>query len=257
MKDTFFIGYAERAPQELTRWLISISAFLLILSAIVGFLLARSQNYFGESVFEYGITEIYVGQYSASPAPMLTVASDNGEQPSTYLLVMEGKHGAAESFENYKGKSVSFDGTKIYRGKLQMLEVRASSIAGAPETIGVARIQPKYVGHVILRGEIVDSKCFLGVMNPGEKTVHRACGELCIRGGIPPLLILRDQDGAVTQLLLTGPSGEAINQIILPFVAQPVRVAGEMYAYGDLLELRIDPGAVLLLRGPATYSETK
>jgi len=33
----------------------------------------------------------------------------------------------------------------------------------------------KFLGAATLRGEIVDSKCFLGIMKLGEKTVHRAC----------------------------------------------------------------------------------
>ena len=45
---------------------------------------------------------------------------------------------------------------------------------------------PSYqpLGAVTLTGEIVDSKCFLGVMNPGNLKPHKACAIRCISGGI-------------------------------------------------------------------------
>jgi len=248
MKDTFYIGYLERVPRQLAKWLISTSAFLLAISLFVGFLLVRSQDSFEKSVFEFGTVQRYEGWYTASPVPMLTVASDNGEQPSTYLLVLEGKHGARDALENYDGGAISIEGTKIYRGELQMLEVKASSILDVTEIPDVERARPMHMGNAVLKGEIVDSKCYLGVMNPGEKTVHRACAELCIRGGIPPLFVLRDEDRSVTQLLLTGPNGEAINLEVLPYVAHPVEISGEIFAHGNLLEIRVDPEVIRLLR---------
>jgi hypothetical protein len=51
------------------------------------------------------------------------------------------------------------------------------------------------LGAFTLVGEIVDSKCYLGIMNPGETNPHRECAALCIRGGIPPLIIAHDADG--------------------------------------------------------------
>jgi len=248
VNETFYIGYLERAPRQLTKWLISVSAILLVISLGVGFLLVQSQDSFEESVFEFGTVERYAGWYSNRPVPMLTVASPNGDSQTTFLLVLEGKHGAASALENYDGKAVSFDGTKIYRGEFQMLEVRASSIVDMTGLPGAELAKPKYLGNTVLKGEIVDSKCYLGVMNPGEKTVHRACAALCIRGGIPPLLVLRDDDGIRTHLLLTGPIGEAINNQVLPFVARPVEITGQIVAHGNLLEMRVGPEAIRALR---------
>jgi hypothetical protein len=51
------------------------------------------------------------------------------------------------------------------------------------------------LGAFTLVGEIVDSKCYLGIMNPGETNPHRECAALCIGGGIPPLIIAHDADG--------------------------------------------------------------
>ncbi len=62
------------------------------------------------------------------------------------------------------------------------------------------------LGAVTLTGEIVDTKCHLGVMNPGEGKVHRDCAVRCISGGAPPVSGA-DQEGDTRLLLLTGADG--------------------------------------------------
>jgi len=66
---------------------------------------------------------------------------------------------------------------------------------------------------VELTGEIVDSKCYLGVMNPGNGKVHRDCAVRCISGGIPPAFLVRDADGRSKILLLTNWNSEHLNHI--------------------------------------------
>src|SRR5690349_19376703 len=60
---------------------------------------------------------------------------------------------------------------------------------------------------VSLRGEIVDSKCFLGAMRPGNGKTHKACAMLCIAGGVPPMFVTRDSAGREEYYLLAGPDG--------------------------------------------------
>jgi hypothetical protein len=56
------------------------------------------------------------------------------------------------------------------------------------------------LGTQTLIGEIVDSKCYLGVMNPGALIPHRACAIRCISGGIPPVLLVRQSDRSAALL---------------------------------------------------------
>ena len=44
-----------------------------------------------------------------------------------------------------------------------------------------------------VKGEIVDPKCFFGVMKPGEGKPHKDCAIRCILGGIPPVLKVTDE----------------------------------------------------------------
>ena len=97
------------------------------------------------------------------------------------------------------------------------------------------------LGTQTLVGEIVDSKCFLGVMNPGALTPHRACAIRCISGGIPPVLLVRQTNGPALYLLLVSRDGKPVNKQVLNLVAEPVEITGEVESQGELLILRADP----------------
>ena len=97
------------------------------------------------------------------------------------------------------------------------------------------------LGSHTLRGEIVDSKCFLGVMKPGRGKPHRACAVRCISGGIPPVLRVEDADGDYRHFLLVDTAGRAVNERVLDLVAEPVEVTGSVTKDGDLLILAADP----------------
>jgi hypothetical protein len=95
---------------------------------------------------------------------------------------------------------------------------------------------------VTLSGEIVDSKCYLGVMNPGQGKVHRDCAARCLSGGIPPIFITTD---GRQQLLLVGRDGRALGRDALrEFIAEPIQVDGELVQRGSTQLLKIDPRAL-------------
>ena len=92
-----------------------------------------------------------------------------------------------------------------------------------------------------LVGEIVDSKCYFGVMNPGRLTPHRGCAVRCISGGIPPILLVQQKEGPPDTYLLVSANGSPVNQQILDMVAEPVRITGDVVEQGSLKILRADP----------------
>ena len=104
------------------------------------------------------------------------------------------------------------------------------------------------LGLQTLTGEIVDSKCFLGVMNPGQLLPHRACAIRCISGGIPPVLLVRQTNGGAIYLLLVSADGKPVNQQVLDLVAEPVQITGEVERQGELLILRADPKTILRIQ---------
>jgi hypothetical protein len=139
------------------------------------------------------------------------------------------------------GQVVSLDGSLIYRDGKIMIEVRPNSIladgAGSPG-------RAVSLGMYTLRGEIVDSKCYLGVMKPGNLKPHKACAIRCISGGIPPVLCVRDGEGRALYVMLAGPGGEPINAALLDFVAESIAVTGEVERRDDLLMMKLDPAMI-------------
>ena len=247
MNDNFYIGWEAKAAPSIRKMVrkVVISLFLLVLVAAMA--LAYSQHTIGISVFEWGTVKKFSGVLKLQPYPHLLVPRPGatGIQTafSTYSLVAPFKFGLdREKLSALDGKSVSLQGMLIYRGNQTMVEALPESIKIADqlspslrgtETIGL--------GRQTLTGEIVDSKCFLGVMNPGQLLPHRACAIRCISGGVPPVLLVRQKAGPAIYLLLVSANGKPVNQQVLDLVAEPVQITGDVERQGDWLILRADP----------------
>lgn len=163
----FYVGYLPKAPAGIARRIRGLVVLMFILAAIAAVVFARVQRTFAPSVFEYGKVSTFEGTIEATPYPILIVAEpgSTGPKASRYLLVAEGKHGADRQVAAFAGKTVQLRGTKIYRANQTMIEV----VTGSISVMGNSK-QPrqagKELGNFELTGEIVDSKCYLGVMNP-------------------------------------------------------------------------------------------
>ncbi len=253
MNDEFYIGWeAKAAPgiSRVTRRLVFVLAFLAFLVPVV---LAVSQRLIGRSAFEWGNHKTFSGILQTKPYPHLLVPrpGQNATEPSysTYHLVAPWKFGLnAEHVAPFDGMTISLQGTLIYRANQTMIEVVPDSIQVAHRTNRASLPSPVALGKKTLVGEIVDSKCFLGVMNPGQLTPHRACAIRCISGGVPPVLLVRQKHGPAIYLLLVSAAGKPVNQEVLDLVAEPIEVTGEVERQGELLILKADP---------ATYRRAK
>ncbi|MBL8763420.1 MAG: hypothetical protein JNM07_04035 [Phycisphaerae bacterium] len=249
--DEFYIGWSGRTPAGYARW-SRLAASVLIVSALVGGLtLLGAQRDPGPGTWDPNATVTLVGRVRADPGPILLIdaVEGDGRVPArAALLVSTGKFGAAGRVANMTGDPVRVRGTLINRGGFVVIElvdgaeaVTAASSAGNPEW------PVEDLGIRTVRGEIVDPKCYSGAMKPGEGKVHRACAVRCLSGGITPVLVGRDESGLVGGFVLAGPRGEAINQRVLEFVADPIVVAGRVERHGGpdgVLVMRIDPAAI-------------
>jgi len=157
-------------------------------------------------------------------------------------LVAEGKHGF--DGKSFDGQKVKLKGTLIYRDDLRMIEVAAGSIEKFSESSDPIEEKSEALGNFTLRGEIVDSKCYLGVMNPGASKPHRDCAVACLRGGIPPLFIVKDRAGNTSELWLLSAEGASVNREILDFVAEPVEIPGAVVRAGDQLFFHVEPAQI-------------
>jgi hypothetical protein len=251
MNDEFYIGWEDKAPPRVGSTVRRTVLALLAAAVVIAFLLAASQRLIGVSVFEWGNVKEFTGILKRLPYPHLLVSRPDtagSNVYSSYYLVKPFKFGLdPEMVRRFDGLAVKLKGTLIYRGSQTMIEVVEGSIQSTDNATMPARgnlSQVVRLGRQTLIGEIVDSKCFLGVMNPGQLTPHRACAIRCISGGIPPVLLVRQKDGHTLYFLLVSSDGKPVNKQVLDFVAEPVEIAGEVERQGELLILRADPASV-------------
>jgi hypothetical protein len=232
--DDFYVGYLPKAPARLGKIVARIAAGVLLAGLIAGGLLIFGQPRFATSKFEYGEYRDYAGVIEEWPYPMLV--TDN----ASFLLVAPGKHGLSDTVKGLQGKHVQLKGSLIERTPDRMIEVVPASIVVGTSSLLATPSRAIDLGLVTLRGEIVDTKCYLGVMNPGEHKVHRDCAVRCISGGVPPAFLARDASGDTTVLLLVAEDGRALSREVLPFVAEPLEVSGVLVRTGSTLTLKAD-----------------
>ncbi len=245
--DEFYIGWEAKAAPGIGKTVRKAVVVVLTLVLLAPVVLAVSQRMIGASVFEWGNHKSFSGILQTTPYPHLLAPrpgnADGLSRYSTYYLVAPWKFGLdRETIAPLDGKSVTLKGTLIYRGDQTMIEtkpewIQAKENASAPAAVP----QAMALGKQTLIGEIVDSKCFLGVMNPGQLTPHRACAIRCISGGVPPVLLVRQKSGPAIYLLLVSADGKPVNKQVLDLVAEPLEITGEVERQGELLILRADP----------------
>jgi len=240
----FYIGYLPKAPEGLARFLRRVIAALGVLAMSIGLALAMKQMRFANSVFEYGKMRNFEGTIATVPYPALLVERPGmtGQQSkcSRYLLVAPGKHGADDLVAGFEGKKVRVQGQLIYRDGGTMVEITPRSVT-LLDTMPAANEPTRDLGAVTVTGEIVDSKCYLGVMNPGQGKVHRDCAARCLSGGVPPIFVTSNGD----QFLLVDPDGHALSHDAMrEFVAEQITVQGELLQRGESRLLRINASAL-------------
>jgi len=124
--------------------------------------------------------------------------------------------------------------------------------------IGVALFAGALAGGHLpdsLSGEILDSKCWFGAMQPSDSKVHKAGAPLCVRGDVPPAFFARGPAGQGAVMIMTA-AGRAHGPELLGLVADPVRLTGRVFCHGDLLMLGACRGSTTL-PGPWKASRPK
>ena len=244
-EDEFYIGWETKAPVETGRFVTLLIGAMIVGVALISGVVASKQSTIGSAVFEWSKARAFAGTLQMKPVPRLSISGPNGHT-SGYLLVAPWKFGlSSENAAQWDGKSVELNGKLIYREGRKMIEVVPGSIVsgnvGGPSSVVQNAIG---LGQQTLVGEIVDSKCHLGVMNPGRRTTHRACAVRCISGGVPPILLTQTPDGIYEYYLLVGTDGRALNKEVLDWIAEPVAMSGTVERHGDWLVLKVEPSTI-------------
>jgi hypothetical protein len=245
----FYIGWMAAAPKALVQFIKKYLLFIFILVVVLGSLLAISQKKFGTGNFEFGTLTDVKGIYFDKPVPCLKVLNGKdiwGNQSYiTIPLVGYGKHGAEgaiRELEKEKNtvmnqKEVTLRGTLLYNDGVTILQVDKNDNANlkiSGEAIPVELLpKVKDLGNSKIKGEIIDPKCYFGVMKPGEGKPHRDCAIRCILGGISPMLAVKNEKGEANYYLLASSDGESINTVVQDYVAEAVELEVRLMQYDD------------------------
>lgn len=233
----FYVGYLA-LPRGLRAILTGLVLVLFAFVAFDAWLFATWQPASGDGSWAEAPTE-YVGTFARDPYPSLRV--DQNGQLRTYIVISDEKRGAEAALEAFAdGATIKLNGYLIERAAVGMIQLAATDVAAVANVRATTAPPPEIHGRVTLDGEIVDSKCWLGVMRPGEGHVHKACASLCLRGGIPPMFVTRMAGMPPVTLMTTFDGGKIPPEAILDFVADPVRVTGLIEKRGDVTVFKAD-----------------
>lgn len=232
----FFIGYNWPLSAATSRVLKRVGFGVGIGAVALAGGLAAGHRPLDGGTFEFGHVSEHAGVIVEKPVPMLRPV--DGREPWP-LLVSTGKHGADELVHGLEGQEVAVQATRISRGDREMLEVASVPRAGLQSRPHIANSAPPAT-TLTLTGEIVDSKCFLGVMVPGEGVTHRGCAALCLRGGIPAALHVKRPDGSASLYLIAGST--ATSHQAIAWAGELVEITGTVTQRGGWLVLTSEPG---------------
>ncbi len=235
--DDFYVGYLP-VPAGLARFVRAVALALLVGAPAIAALVAWRQQSFDSGVFEFGVVRPFEGVLYERPLPHLRLGGAKGW--SSLLLAGAGKFGPPPEIHGHHGERMVAEGSLVYRRGLTMLELNRPESLRFLGPAGEAGQRPPIasLGEAELVGELVDTKCFLGVMRPGAGKVHRACAVRCLAGGVPPGLLVRDDARGGTVFLLTG-VGDAPLDFDVQWAGRTLRARGELQLLDEVPVLRV------------------
>jgi len=236
--ERFFIGYLKRWPQGLA--LFGVAVATAVPAAFVGtaFGLGSTVDDPGGGSFRFDLGQQHlVGTIEAAPYPILRMPATAERGAHAMLLSGVGKVGAQGKADPFDGKAATATGILLKRGDIDMLQV--DSVEAAAESPAPA--PRRSLGRWRLTGEICDGKCYTGAMRPGSGLAHKACANLCLFGGIPPVFVATAPVEGSPFFLLADPEGRALPpEAYADLTAVLVVVEGEVERVDDLNVLAVD-----------------
>lgn len=248
MEQDFYIGYEPDMPSALAPRIRVAAVTLVVVALALAGVLAAAQSRFAAGRFDYGHEQSFEGQIVERPYPGLEVSARTGDV-QWYWLVGPGKHGAADLVKGLEGRFVRVSGTLVERDGDRMIEVVPASLMMTTSRSSLMT-RLRAVGPAALEGEIVDSKCHLGVMKPGEGPTHRDCAVRCLFGRIPPMLVIR-AGRRTSRVPLVAGDAAAFSDALPSLVGRPVRVRGTLLERAGRQFLVTSVPGIEILRVPS------
>ena len=224
-------------PPGLARFMGRVVLGLALALVIVVGAVAASQSPTESGDYEFGVEKPFEGVLVEDPIPLLQVGSEVGSI-TNYVLVGSGKFGLPAFARGHSGQRIHLNGSLIHKGGQKMIELNDE------KSFSVVYDQRNQVTRVpgietTLSGELVDTKCYFGVMRPGAGKVHRGCAARCLHGGVPPGILLRDTAGRSVVVMLAGAQGKKL-EFDAEWAARWVKVTGRLSVRENLPVLEVD-----------------
>ncbi len=241
----FFIGWAT-PDRRLWPFLLIVGVVAFVASFAVAYLIANAQDDPG-GAGRMGMAEA-VGVVQMDPYPVLHVTESEQFAPgATVLLMGQGKNGAQAGTAAFDGQLVRITGVRLNRGDLDGV-ILGGGNAVTPVEGEAVMPEAEDLGRWRLTGEICDGNCLAGAMRPGTGLAHRACANLCILGGLPPVFVATDSVAGSEFFLIGGPDGGPLPEEVLDMTALLVTAEGRVERRGGMNVFLIDPASVVLAR---------
>jgi hypothetical protein len=244
--DPFFVGYFRKVPAPILEFALLAGSGIVSLLALLALLLPLGTIDPGSGSYANDLQGGTLGGViDPLPYPILRVPASADAPARAVLLGGQDKTGVQDRV-TVGAPMVQVGGIFVRRGDLQMLLVGNGGIR--PDDTGLAEFTPaapQDLGRWRLTGEICDGKCYGGAMKPGSGLAHKACANLCIASGLPPLLVMELPVEGSTVVLLAAQDGGPMPDALFDVTAVPIRLDGQLERRDDLLIFRVDEGSVL------------
>lgn len=244
-----YVGYLQM-PARHRRFVVAAGAAFVVLLAAAGGVVAVSQRDPGDAVWDTGTERTWAGVVRMEPYPMLV-----DEEGAARLIVGMGKFAVRDRVAPFDGRACEVRGFALAREHRRVIELSmdGDAIREVPGArVPAAETAPPGAGEdVVVIGEIVDGKCYLGAMKPGDGKAHKACAVLCISGGLPPLVAADVPGAGRLYPLLRVDGSAALPESVLEVVGEPVRIQGRLSVQHGFPVLDVETGGISRVRRPA------
>jgi hypothetical protein len=237
----FYIGWgkgSKNSTRTTSKFFYAIVALMLIIVTVFTFL----EKSFSSSYFGYGEQIELEGNLLQDPIIALRIQHDNGFEIVPLIgFGKMGPHAALTDLRIEENLKVKLRGTLISHEGRRFLELTDGKDAVISFVISdEMNLVPVSLGNKEIEGEIVDPKCFFGVMKPGFGKIHKSCAIRCISGQIPPVLAVKNGDDFVDFYLLTDMEGNLAKRELLSYVGKKITVKGKAYEMDDWKSLSLE-----------------
>ena len=245
----FYVGYFP-VPAPLRALLLGVALVFIGAMAALGLAVGATQDDPGAGAFraDFGRQTI-TGVIDLTPYPMVHVTQGNDRIKTGHTMMLSGpgKNGIQTRAAKLEGQLATVSGIVLERGTIHMLQVAGGRRGLSAAEGSAAEVPSEDLGRWKLAGEICDGKCLTGAMRPGRGLAHKACANLCILGGVPPVFVSTQPVAGSEFLMIGSAQGAGLSARMLDHVGQYISVEGQVERRGNILIFLVDDSTVEVL----------